>query len=141
MREINEITGQIVDAAYRIHNELGPGLVEGVYQMVLVQALERRGLMVEREKWVSFEVDGMRFENGFRVDLLVEERVVVELKSIEKLAPVHSKQLLTYLRLLNLPIGLLINFGAATFRDGVHRIMNARAPSVDTVLLGSRPHL
>ena len=95
MRDINQITGEIVDAAYQLHNQLGPGLVESVYQMVLIQALIRRGLKVEHEKWISFEVNGLKFENGFRVDLLVEERVVVELKSIEKLAPVHSKQILT----------------------------------------------
>ena len=138
MREINQITGEIVDAAYLLHKELGPGLVEGVYQMVLIQALERRGLKVEHEKWVSFEVDGMKFENGFRVDLLVDDCVVVELKSVEKLAPVHAKQILTYLRLLNLPVGLLINFGAATFKEGVHRIVNGRAPSVDSAILGDR---
>lgn len=138
MTDINQITAEIVDAAYQLHNQLGPGLVESVYQMVLIQALVRRGLRVEPEKWISFEVDGMRFENGFRVDLLVEGRVVVELKSIEKLAPVHSKQILTYLRLLNLPVGLLINFGAGAFKDGVQRILNSRAASIDTILLGSR---
>ena len=122
-REIDEITGQIVDAAVKVHMGLGPGLLESVYEAVLANELEHRGLAVQRQKTVSFEFDGIRFEEGFRVDLLVEG-VVVELKSVEKLAPVHSKQVLTYLRLLNLPVGLLLNFGAATLKEGLHRIVN-----------------
>ena len=126
-REIDEITGQIVDAAVKVHMGLGPGLLESVYEVVLAKELERRGLTVQRQKTVSFEFDGIRFEEGFRVDLLVEG-VVVELKSVEKLAPVHSKQVLTYLRLLNLPVGLLLNFGAATLKEGLHRIVNNYVP-------------
>jgi iron complex transport system substrate-binding protein len=122
--DIDEITGQVVDAAFKLHMRLGPGLLESVYEIVLARELERRGLKVERQKAVSFEFDGLRFDDAFRVDLLVEGCVVVELKSIENLAPVHSKQVLTYLRLLNLPVGLLINFGAATLKEGLHRIVN-----------------
>ena len=124
MKELDEITGAIVDAAMKIHMELGPGLLESVYEVVLARALERRGFCVERQKPIRFEYDGLVFEEGFRTDLLVEKRVVVELKSVEKLAPVHGKQLLTYLRLMNLPVGLLINFGAATLKEGLHRIVN-----------------
>ena len=127
-REIDDITGQIVDAAYRLHKHLGPGLLESVYEMVLAKELERRGLTVRRQLPVSFEFDGMRFEDGFRVDLLVEGIVVVELKSVENLTAVHSKQLLTYLRLLRLPVGLLLNFGAATMKEGTHRIVNDYVP-------------
>jgi GxxExxY protein len=135
MRDINQLTGAVVDSAYRLHTRLGPGLMESVYEDVLARALEQRGLHVEQQKLISFEFDGMRFENAFRVDLLVERRVVVELKSLEKLAPVHSKQLLTYLRLLNLPIGLLINFGALRLNDGgLHRIVNSRASSARAIL-------
>jgi sulfate transport system permease protein len=123
-REIDDITGEVVDAAVKLHQRLGPGLLKSVYEMVLARELGRRGLDSERQKPVSFEFDGMRFEDGFRVDLLVEGVVVVELKSVDKLAPVHSKQVLTYLRLLNLPVGLLINFGAATLKEGLHRIVN-----------------
>jgi iron complex transport system substrate-binding protein len=83
-----------------------------------------RGMAVVRQKPVSFSYDGMLFEEGFRIDLLVEKKVIVELKSVEKLSPVHSKQLLTYLRLMNLPVGLLINFGAATLKEGLHRVVN-----------------
>ena len=121
---LDDITGAIVDAAVKIHMELGPGLLESVYEAVLARALEKRGFHVERQKVIRFEYDGMVFEEGFRTDLLVEGRVVVELKSVEKLAPVHSKQVLTYLRLMNLPVGLLIIFGAATLKEGLHRIVN-----------------
>jgi GxxExxY protein len=128
-KEIDDISGTIVDAAYKLHSRLGPGLLESVYEMVLAKQLEKCGLQVERQIAVSFEFDGVRFDDGFRVDLLVEKIVVVELKSLEKLAPVHSKQLLTYLRLLQLPVGLLMNFGAATMKEGLNRIVNNHVPS------------
>ena len=124
MKELDEITGAVVDASLKIHRELGPGLLESVYEVVLARELDRRGFQVERQKPIRFEYDGMVFEEGFRTDLLIEGRVVVELKSVENLAPVHSKQLLTYLRLMNLPVGLLINFGAATLKEGLHRVVN-----------------
>jgi len=124
MMELDEITGAIVDSAMKIHIDLGPGLLESVYEVVLAKALQKRGLQVERQKAIQFEYDGIVFEEGFRADLLVEGRVIVELKSVEKLAPVHSKQLLTYLRLMNSPVGLLINFGAATLKEGLHRVVN-----------------
>jgi GxxExxY protein len=127
--ELDDITGAIVDASVRIHRELGPGLLEGVYEVVLARALERRGLQVVRQRVVRIEYDGMVFEEGFRADLVVEDRVVVELKSVERLAAVHSKQLLTYLRLMHLPVGLLINFGAVTLKEGLHRVVNALASS------------
>jgi GxxExxY protein len=104
MKELDDITGAIVEAALKIPMELGPRLLESVYEAVLARALEKRGLHVERQKVIWFEYDGMVFEEGFRIDLLVEGRVVVELKSVEKLVPVHSKQVLTYLRLMNLPV-------------------------------------
>ena len=126
---LDDITGAIVDASLKIHRELGPGLLESVYEAVLGGSLERRGLRVERQKVIRFEYDGMVFEEGLRIDLLVEGRVVVELKSVEKLAPVHGKQVLTYLRLLNLPVGLLLNFGAGTLKEGLQRIVNNLEPS------------
>ena len=129
MKDIDEITGSIVDAAYKIHTGLGPGLLESVYEAVLARELEKGGLVVERQKVISFEYDGIRFDEGLRVDLLVEEMVVVELKSVEMFAPVHAKQVLTYLRLLHLPVGLLINFGAPTLKEGLHRIVNNYQPS------------
>ncbi|HEU0187979.1 MAG TPA: GxxExxY protein [Gallionellaceae bacterium] len=122
--ELDDITAAIVDAAIKIHTDLGPGLLESVYEAVLARALQKRGFEVERQKVIPFKYDGIMFDEGFRVDLLIAGRVIVELKSVEKLAPVHSKQLLTYLRLMNLHVGLLINFGAATLKEGLHRIVN-----------------
>jgi len=129
MHELDDITGFIVDLAVRIHRELGPGLLESVYELVMERALVARGLCVERQKAICFSYDGLVFENAFRVDLLVDERVVVEIKSVERLASVHGKQLLTYLRLMNLPVGLLINFGGITLKEGLHRIVNQLSPS------------
>jgi hypothetical protein len=121
---VEEVSAIVVDAAFHLHKDLGPGLLESVYEVVLGRMLERRGLRVERQQPVAFDFDGMHFNEGLRVDLLVEGCLVLELKSVENLAPVHPKQLLTYLRLLKLPLGLLINFGAPTFREGVKRVVN-----------------
>ncbi len=126
---LDDITGSIIDAAIKIHIDLGPGLLESVYEVVLARALEKRGFQVERQKPIRFEYDGTVFEEGFRADLLVDGRVIVELKSVEKLAPVHGKQVLTYLRLIDLPVGLLINFGSTTLKEGLHRIVNNLPPS------------
>jgi len=128
-RDIDEITGIIVDAAYQLHFRLGPGLLEFVYEIILEKELQKRGLKVERQKSISFEYDGILIQNGFRLDLLVEDKFIVELKSLESLAPVHPKQVLTYLKVLNLPVGLLINFGAPTLKEGLHRIVNNYQPS------------
>jgi iron complex transport system substrate-binding protein len=125
MKNLDDITGAIVDTAMKIHIDLGPGLLESVYEMILAKALQKRGYTVERQKAVTFEYDGILFEDGFRADLLVEGQVIIELKSVEKLNPVHSKQLLTYMRLMNLPVGFLMNFGAATLREGLHRVVNS----------------
>lgn len=123
-RDIEELSALVVDAAYHLHRGLEPGLLESVYEAVLVRDLTQRGLHAQRQKAVDFEYEGMRFSEGLRVDILVNEVLVVELKSVEKLAPVHHKQLLTYLRLMQLPLGLLINFGAPTFKEGVRRVVN-----------------
>jgi iron complex transport system substrate-binding protein len=138
---LDDITGAIVDTSLKIHQNmaLAPGLLESVYAAVLARALVRQGFKVERQKMVRFEYDGMIFEEGLRVDLLVDDRVVVELKSVEKLAPVHGKQVLTYLRLLNLPVGLLINFGAATLKEGLQRIVNNLEPSASSRLRVNQP--
>ena len=125
---LERVAAVVVDASYHVHRALGPGLLESVYESVLAGALPKRGLRVERQKPVTFEFDGMRFEEGLRLDLLVNGILIVELKSVERLVPVHFKQLLTYLRLLELPLGLLINFGAATFKQGCRRIVNAPQP-------------
>jgi len=132
------VTGEIVDAAYKLHTAIGPGLLESVYEAVLARDLGRRGMKVERQLPLSFDYDGMRFSEGLRVDLLVDSRVVIEIKSVEWLMAVHHKQLLTYLRLLNLPVGLLINFGAAHLREGLKRIVNGLVPSQSPILQVNR---
>jgi GxxExxY protein len=124
MKEINDISGIVVDCAYHLHKNLGPGLLESVYEAVLEKMLQDKGLIVERQQRVPIVFEGMTFEEGFRADLIVEKMVVVELKSVETLAPVHGKQLLTYLRLLNYRLGLLINFGAPVIKDGIVRVVN-----------------
>jgi iron complex transport system substrate-binding protein len=139
--ELDEVTGQIVDAALRIHRDLGPGLLESVYEATLARALERRGLHVRRQHAFSLTYDGLHFDEAFRVDLLVEDQVIVELKSVEKVAPVHGKQLLTYLKLTDRRVGLLINFGAGTLKEGLHRILNAAAPRSCPQFSGSSPRL
>src|SRR5688572_11636474 len=121
---VEEISAEVVDAALHLHREVGPGLLESVYEMVLARMLEDRGLRVERQKSVAFDVLGLHFEEGFRVDLLVDGVLVVEIKSVDSLAVVHYKQLLTYLRLMRLPLGLLVNFGAGLLKEGIRRVVN-----------------
>ncbi len=135
---LDDVTGEIVDAAYKLHTGLGPGLLESVYETVLARDLQRCGLLVERQKPVSFDYDGLHFDDGLRVDLLVESRVVVEIKSVERLQSVHPKQVLTYLRLMNLSVGLLINFGAPTLKEGLKRIVNDLEPSASPRLRVNR---
>jgi GxxExxY protein len=129
VKDLDDITGAVIDASIQIHKNLGPGLLESVYEVVLARDLERRGFQVERQKPIRFEYDGMVFEEGFRVDLLIDGRIVVELKSVEKLAPVYGKQLLTYLRLMQFPVGLLLNFGGETLKEGLHRVVNNLSPT------------
>jgi GxxExxY protein len=129
MRELDDITNAIISEAIRIHRDLGPGLLESVYEAVLARSLEKRGLHVQRQTMIRFEYDGMIFEGGFRTDLIVDHQVIVELKSVEKLAPVFAKQLLTYLRLTNRRVGLLLNFGANTLTEGLRRVVNNLPPS------------
>lgn len=120
----NEISKQIVDAAFKIHTQLGPGLLESVYEVVLAHELKKRGLRVVRQAPVPIVYDDIKFDEGFRADLIVEDKVIVELKSVETVVPVHKKQVLTHLRLTNLKLGLLINFGEELIKDGISRIVN-----------------
>jgi GxxExxY protein len=120
----NEIAKQIVDAAYHIHKRLGPGLLESVYLAVLAYELRKRGLRVDVERPIPITYESVSIDVAFRADLIVEDRVIVELKSVEQVASVHKKQLLTYLRLADKRLGLLINFGAPVIKEGVTRIVN-----------------
>ncbi|MEI6641354.1 MAG: GxxExxY protein [Novosphingobium sp.] len=127
--EIDEVSAEIVNAAIRLHKRLGPGLLESVYEVVLAGVLIRAGLKVERQRAIDIEFDGLHFPGAFRADLVVQDCLVVEIKSVETLQPVHGKQLLTYLRLLQQPVGLLLNFGGATMKEGIRRVVNDYRPS------------
>jgi GxxExxY protein len=120
----NEITGLIIEVAMDVHRRLGPGLLESVYSAVLAYELRKRGLRVDVEAPIPVEWESVRLDVGFRADLIVERTVVVELKSIEAVAPVHKKILLTYLRLTDKRVGLLINFGMELLKEGIHRVVN-----------------
>lgn len=120
----NEIARGVVDAAVKIHTTLGPGLLESVYEVVLAYELEKRGLKVSRQVPISIEYESLQFEEGFRADIIVNDLVILELKSVESVSPTHKKQLLTYLRLTEKHLGLLINFGEALIKDGITRIVN-----------------
>ena len=129
MVEIDRISGDVLNLALRMHRELGPGLLESVYEMILAAKLAAMGYAVERQRAVDVEYDGLRFDAAFRIDLLVDGVLLIEIKSTERLNPAHAKQLLIYLRLTKQPVGLLINFGGATLKEGVKRIVNDYVPS------------
>jgi GxxExxY protein len=120
----NEIASTIMDASFQIHRELGPGLLESVYEIILARKLTDIGLHVERQVPVPIQFQEMVFDEGFRADIVVERKVIIEIKSVERLLPVHSKQLLTYLRLTGCRLGLLINFGENLLKDGFKRVVN-----------------
>ena len=120
----NEIGTVIVDCAVHLHQDLGPGLLETLYDVILARKLEKRGLSVRRQVPIAIEYDGQHFDEGFRADLIVESRVIVELKSVEKVHPAHKKQLLTYLRPTGMKLGYLLNFGEALMKDGITRTIN-----------------
>lgn len=123
----NEIAREIVDAAYRVHTTLGPGLLESVYDVVLGWELARRGLQVQHQVPIGVTYENLRFEVGFRADMIVGGKVVVELKSVEHVLPVHKKQVLTYIRLADMRLGLLVNFGAHRIKEGITRVVNGLA--------------
>src|SRR5688572_15997600 len=120
----NEISGIIIDTAISIHRRLGPGLLESVYRAILAYELQKRGLQVAVEVAIPIQWETIRLDVGFRADLIVADKVIVELKSVEKIAPVHKKQLLTYLRIADKQLGLLINFGEPILKDGISRVAN-----------------
>jgi GxxExxY protein len=123
----NEIATVILDAAFKIHRTLGPGLLESVYQATLNYELQQRGLRVLQQVGLPVYYEAIKLNLGFRVDLIVADKVIVEIKSIEALAPIHRKQLLTYLRLMNLRLGLLVNFNVELMKNGIQRVVNGLA--------------
>lgn len=122
--ELNRISGVIVDAAMKVHSHLGPGLLESVYEACLLYELGKRGFVVENQLALPVEYAGMRLDVGYRIDLLIERSVIVELKAVEKIQPIHKAQLLSYLRLSDKKLGLLINFNVVHLRDGIKRVVN-----------------
>jgi GxxExxY protein len=124
VKPIDDITADVLAIALRLHKELGPGLLESVYEALLALKLEQMGYPVVRQRPIDIEFEGVRFAAAFKIDLLVDGRLTIEIKSTEKLVPVHAKQLLTYLRLTKQPVGLLINFGGETLKEGVKRVVN-----------------
>ncbi len=124
MNELEAIAADVVDAALLLHRQIGPGLLESVYEALLAAEMSRRGHQVLRQQPIDFTFNGMRFDAAFRVDLIVGSGLVIEIKSVERLTGVHMKQLLTYLRLMEQPLGLLINFGGETLKEGLRRVVN-----------------
>lgn len=122
--EINAITGKIIDTAFKLHSALGPGLLENVYEKCLEMDLREAGLEVESQVGVPLKYKNFAFDTGYRLDLLVEKTIIIEVKSVEILAPVHYSQLITYLKLYNKPVGLLMNFNSKYLKDGLHRLVN-----------------
>jgi iron complex transport system substrate-binding protein len=133
------VTGDVLDVSFRLHRDLGPGLLESVYEAVLAAKLQQMGYSVARQQPIDITFEGFRFDAAFRADLLVDERLLVEIKSVERLNAAHAKQLLTYLRLMQQPVGLLINFGGATLKEGVRRIVNGHRPSASPRLRVNQP--
>ncbi|WP_109806565.1 GxxExxY protein [Sphingosinithalassobacter portus] len=121
---LEALAREAVDCGFKLHEALGPGLLESVYEACLADSLAKRGIFVERQKPIPIRYNGVVLQEGFRADLLLEEQLLIELKSTEASSPIHGKQVLTYLRLMNLPLGLLMNFGFETFRQGIRRIAN-----------------
>jgi len=132
MTEIEVLARDAIDCGLRIHKQLGPGLLESVYEVVLAAELADRRYSVERQKPVPIRFNKLVIADAFRADLIVANRLIIEVKSVERSAPVHAKQLLTYLRLMEQPLGLLMNFGCETFREGVKRVVNGPSGFVGT---------
>ncbi|SHN54099.1 GxxExxY protein [Erythrobacter sanguineus] len=131
--QLDAIARQIVDVAFRLHRDVGPGLLESAYETLLSAKLTAIGLSVERQVAMDVVVDDIQLASAFRLDLLVNRSIIIEVNSIERTLPIHSKQLLTYLRLGGFPLGFVINFGTAMFKDGIRRLINS-----DTLLASSR---
>ena len=124
MKTLEDIAKISVDCGFHLHRDIGPGLFESVYELLLFESLKEKGLSVERQKIIPITFKGRVLEEAFRADLVVENQILIELKSTERYVPVHAKQVITYLRLMDLPLGFLMNFGAATFKEGVKRLAN-----------------
>lgn len=132
--EIEELASVAIDCGLMLHKRLGPGLLETAYERVLAHKISVRGLSVKTQVLMPIEIDGVIIDQGFRADILVEDKLLIEVKSVERLAPVHSRQVLTYLRFMDLPLGLLMNFSGMTFREGLKRVVNNHQDSTGSKL-------
>jgi GxxExxY protein len=124
--DIEELIQRTFDVGMAIHQEIGPELIESVYERVLADRMQKQGAKIDRQQPVHVTIDGVQYPDAFRYDLLINDTLLLEIKSVDKLGPIHSKQVLTYIRLMNLPFGLLLNFGGEVFRQGMRRIVNDR---------------
>jgi iron complex transport system substrate-binding protein len=138
-RDIEWLAKAAIDCGFQVHDDIGPGLLETAYEAFLAARLADHGFRVEMQKPIPVTYRGLLIRDAFRADLLVEGRLVIEVKSVERLAPVHSKQLLTYLRLMDQPLGLLMNFGADMFRNGLKRVINNRSDFTGRFMASSSP--
>jgi GxxExxY protein len=128
VKDIDEVSGDVIDVAIRLHRDLGVGLLESVYETVLAARLTQYGYKVEQQKPIDIEFEGLTFPAAFRIDLIVDDRLIVEIKSVLRVTGVHAKQLLTYLKLSKQPVGLLLNFGGETLKEGIRRLVNNHQP-------------
>lgn len=135
MKPIDDITRDVIGVAMDIHRDLGPGLLESVYEAILAGKLTRLGYKVDRQMPVDIQFEDVHFPAAFRVDILVEDRLVLEIKSVDQLHKVHAKQLLTYLRLMKQPVGLILNFGGETMKEGIRRLVNNHTDSAPSAPL------
>lgn len=135
MKHIDDVTREVIGVAMRVHRDLGPGLLESVYETVLAGKLAQIGYGVDRQKPIDIEFEEMRFDAAFRIDLLIDGRLTVEIKSVEQISKMHAKQLLTYLRLTKQPVGLILNFGSATMKEGIRRLVNDHVDSAPSASL------
>jgi GxxExxY protein len=136
--DVEKVAAIAVDCGLKLHRDLGPGLLESAYEKLMAASLARRGVAVERQRMIPVEYDGISIHEGFRADLLLEDRLIIELKCVDRLSPVHKRQLLTYLRLAQMPLGLLMNFGGETFREGLKRVVNNHGPFAPSRLCVNR---
>jgi GxxExxY protein len=126
--DLEAAAADVIDVSLRLHRQLGPGLLESVYETVLAAKMAALGYAVGRQRPIAIDFEGLHFDAAFRIDLIINDRLLVEIKSVERLNAAHAKQLLTYLRLTKQPLGLLLNFGGETLREGIHRVVNGHTP-------------
>ncbi|QAY75139.1 GxxExxY protein [Sphingosinicella sp. BN140058] len=139
MMDVESVASVAIESGLRLHRHLGPGLLESVYESLLAATLARGGFSVERQVPVTITYDGLTLKDAFRADLLIESNLIIEVKSVDKLAPIHSKQLLTYLRVSNRPLGLLMNVGGMTFKEGLKRVVNAHHGASSLLRVNAQP--